>query len=371
MNKLINVDIFFFDMLQKNNDVCLQGNILDSLNFRTRKFAYTIDIKNFDYFITKSLEKIYKYNVAIIVLRDSYDPSNNDINYEKRYYSLLIDELTFRTRLILENIFKALRIAYPDDPVKKYSFRKYYYDLLSEDRIRKDNTTTVLENILPNKLYLELYHLFTIEDFENKNRDQDFKRVTHSIHNGFDLSEENLLEFLVKEDPYWLKLIIIDYGKGKVGEDMLDRMDRVNFLKKTGVFKEVPGEVMFLLAEKATEKIYHGGDYIVKRGEVVDSLFVIYKGEADVLVGEREISIAVISEKEVIGEIELFREAEKRSAVASVRAKSDEVVCIRIKKNDFDEVFESNIELAKALIKSLGGRLERMNVLVQEMKMGE
>lgn len=368
MNPLPDVDIFFFEILHKNNDVYLQGNILDSLNFRTKKFAYTIDIKNFETFIIISIEKIYKYNATIIVLRDSFDPSNNDKTYEKRYYSLLIDELTLRVRLIQENIFKALRVSYPDDPGKKYYFRKYYYDLLSQDRIRKDNTTTVLENILPKNLYLEIYNLFTIVDFENKNKDQDFKRITQTLYSGFILSEKNLLEFLVEEDPDWLKQIIIDYGQEKGGKDMLERMDRVNFLKKTGVFKEVPGEVLFLLADKATEKIYHAGDYIVKKGDVVDSLFIIYKGEAQVLVGEDEKMVAVIGEKEVLGEIELFRDVQKRLAVASVRAKSDEVLCIRIKKNDFDEVFESNIELARALIKSMGERLERMNEKVQGME---
>jgi len=365
------VDELLFDITHETNDIFLQINVLESLLFRIRRFEYSIDISKFSAFIEKSLERIYKYKACIVVFKESYDPVKEDEGYEKRFYPLLMDELEFRARLLLENIFRAFRIAYPDDPAKKFFFKKYYFDLLSTDRVRKDNATTVLEQILPKHLYLEMYNLFTIEDFENKNRDKDFKETVQKRYSGFDLKEEEILKFLIKEGDPWLK-ILIDYGRKEGGKDMgkdtLDPMDRVNFLKKTEVFKEVPAEILFLLAAKATDKIYQSGEYILENRAVVDSLFVIYKGDVEVLVGKEEKSVAILGEKEVLGEMELFRDIQQRYAVASVRAKSDEVVCIRIRKNNFDEVLETNIELARALIVSLGKRLERMNERVREME---
>ena len=148
---------------------------------------------------------------------------------------------------------------------------------------------------------------------------------------------------------------------------MLETIDILNFLKKTELFKEVPGDILFLLAKKAQEKSYNKGEYILKRGEVVDSLFVVYKGKMDILIGDAEKIVAVTGEKEVLGEVELFRDVKKRYAVASIRAKSDDVICILIGNNDFDEVLETHIELARALIRSLGNRLEMMNERIQEI----
>lgn len=259
-----------------------------------------------------------------------------------------------------------LRIVYPDNRDKKFFFKSYYYDLLSTDRVRKDNATTVLEQILPYNLYIEIYNLFVIEDFENKNRDRDFKETALKRYDGFTINDDRLLEFIKKDSDTWLKLII-DYGEKKGDQEMLERMDRVNFLKKTDIFKEVPGDVLFLLATKAREVVYPEGEYILKTGDLVEFIYIIYKGEVDILIGEEEYkSVAVLGEKDVLGEVELFRDIEKRRAVATVRAKSDEVICIRIKKSDFDEVFENNTELARALIRSLGERLESMNMKIQE-----
>ena len=171
---------------------------------------------------------------------------------------------------------------------------------------------------------------------------------------------------LKEEEDDWLLKIIVDYGERKGDKNMLERMDRVNFLKSTDVFKDVSGEVLYLIAEKAKEKIYPRGEYVLKEGDVVDSLYVIYKGEVEILVGDE--SVAILGEKEVLGEMEIFREDQDRYAVTSVRVKSDEVVSIRIRKNDFDEVFDANTELARALIRSLGERVERMNERVRGME---
>ena len=346
----------------------MQGNVIESLEFRATKFVIHFYISNFEDFLIRSLDKIYKYNGAAVVFNESFDSSNDDRDYGKYFYSLLIAELEFKAKLLINNIFRVFRIVYLDNRDKKLFSKSYYYDLLSTDRVRKDNATTVLEQILPYNLYIEIYNLFVIEDFENKNRDRDFKETALRRYDEFTINDEKLLEFIKKDSDTWLKLIF-DYGEKKGDQEMLERMDRVNFLKKTEVFKDVPGEVLFLLATKAQEVVYPKDEYILKTGDLVEFLFIIYKGEVDILVGEEECkSVAILGEKDVLGEVELFREIEKRRAVASVRAKSDEVICIRIRKSDFDEVFENNTELARALIRSLGERLESMNVKIQEVE---
>ncbi len=358
-----NVDKFLFEILLETNDVLLITNVLESFLFRIRRLKYDIDISKFSTFFEKAFERIYKYNAAAAALRETY----TSLEDNKRFYPLLADELEFRAKLFLENIFRAFRISYPDDPTKKFSFKTYYYDLLSTDRARKDNATTVLEQILPKHLYLQLYNLFTIEDFANKDRNNDFKEAAEKIYSGFDLMEEKLLEFLREEDS-WFKILIIDYGQKKGEKNMLQTIDRVIFLKETELFKEVQSEALFLLAEKASDRAFHRGEYLLKSGELVGALFVIYKGEVDIVVGEEEKSVAVLGKKESLGEMELFRDINERYAVASVKAKSDEVICIVIKKSSFDEVFESNIELARAFIVSLGKRLEKMNEMVRKME---
>ena len=368
MSDPLDVDNFLFQMLYDSNDIILQSNVLKSLQSRTKRFGYSININYFNKYITSSLEKKFKYEATIAVLNESYDPTNEDKTYEKRHYSLLINELNYRSKLLIENIFKAFRIAYPDNPVKKFYFNTYYYDLLSSDRVRKDNATSVLEQILPKKLYLLLFDLFAIEDFANPNRERDFKEAAQEKF-GFDLNEKNLLDYLYTENDYWLKLIL-DYGNNEVGEDMLNKMDRVNFLNKTEVFKEVPNEILFQLADKAKEKEYLNGKDIITQGKVVDSLFVIYKGTIDILIGNDGKSVAEFGPKEVLGEIELFRAAENQFAVATARAKG-EVICIILKKNDFDEVLDTNIDLARALIRSLGERLEKMNMRIKEIEAKE
>lgn len=358
------VDKFLLDLLLGTNDIITQKEALDTLLFRTSSFdwKHVISMSLVEEYINKLLDTIYRYNSAAIVFERAFHETQKGGKGVRRFYPLLVDQLKYRARQINENIFKAFSVVYPGK-----QFMIYYYDLMSKKRVRKDNALTAVEQLLPKGMYIEVYTLFTIEDFENKSRDNDFIEEMKKRDRDFDLTEDKLLNYIKSQNDNWLDEIIINYGEGKGGEEMITSIEKLSILRAAPLFKMVSAEILFPLAQHAKEAHYGDKEYIVEQAGAIDSLFIIYEGEVDILVEDK--IAATLSEKEAVGEIELFRDS---PAIASVRAKETKkgkgVSCLSIRKKDFDEVFTSNIELARAIIISLGDRLTKMNERVQELE---
>jgi CRP-like cAMP-binding protein len=106
-------------------------------------------------------------------------------------------------------------------------------------------------------------------------------------------------------------------------------------------------------------KQFRDGDDLCREGEPGDHMFVIQKGQVEVITHQngRDTSLAVLGPGSIIGEMAIF-EREPRSA--TVRARGDVVALTVDKKNLLRRVSEDPT-MAFRLIQTLSGRLRELN----------
>lgn len=112
-------------------------------------------------------------------------------------------------------------------------------------------------------------------------------------------------------------------------------------------------------------KRYEDGHDLCREGDPGDHMFVIQKGQVEVIVRHdgRDTSLAVLGPGSIIGEMAIF-EREPRSA--TVRARG-EVMALTIDKKNLLRRVAEDPTLAFRLIQTLSGRVRDLNrALVQQ-----
>lgn len=95
-------------------------------------------------------------------------------------------------------------------------------------------------------------------------------------------------------------------------------------LKSVSLFQKCSAEFVELLAEQVTTQIFAAGQDILRQGDIGDSMYVLNRGEVEVIIGEGVV-VATLTDGTVFGEMAAIsknKAAAKRSA--TVRAK---VIC--------------------------------------------
>ncbi len=113
-------------------------------------------------------------------------------------------------------------------------------------------------------------------------------------------------------------------------------------------------------------QFYHKGDVIIQEGMIGHDMFVILKGEVDVLVytkDGKEVLLATLKEPEMFGEIALF---DGQPRTATVVARTDCEI-LRLNREEFIELIRQDpstlFKLVKILIKRLRQADEKIKVL--------
>ena len=102
---------------------------------------------------------------------------------------------------------------------------------------------------------------------------------------------------------------------------MLTRVERVLALKNIELFHDIPGEVLADIAALLEEETFEKGQYIVNEGDLGKELYMIVKGEVEVVAGCNV--VAVMKEGAGFGEMALI-DSQPRSA--DIIAKNDVLV---------------------------------------------
>ncbi|MBP5407331.1 cyclic nucleotide-binding domain-containing protein [bacterium] len=137
---------------------------------------------------------------------------------------------------------------------------------------------------------------------------------------------------------------------------MLTRVERVLALKNIELFHDIPGEVLADIAALLIEENFEKGQYIINEGDLGKELFMIVKGEAEVVAGGRVVS--VVREGGGFGEMYLI---DSQPSDADVIASSD-VLVLKMESDDFLEILKQREEVALGVIKVL-------TMLVRELRL--
>lgn len=141
---------------------------------------------------------------------------------------------------------------------------------------------------------------------------------------------------------------------------MLTRVERVLALKNIELFHDIPGEVLADIAALLEEETYEKGQYIVNEGDLGKELFMIVKGEVEVVAGGNV--VAVMKEGAGFGEMALI-DSQPRSA--DIIAKND-VLVLKMESDDFLEILKQRDEVALGVIRVLTGRIRELNAKLAE-----
>ena len=134
---------------------------------------------------------------------------------------------------------------------------------------------------------------------------------------------------------------------------MISTVEKVLFLKSIDLFSQIPGEELSQIALITDEVSFDAGDEIFREGDPGQTLFFIIDGKVRIHsdgVGE---DLAVLSERAVFGEMALL-DSEPRSASATANT---DVICLKIERDDFNEIIAEKGEIAQGIIKVLTRRL--------------
>ena len=141
---------------------------------------------------------------------------------------------------------------------------------------------------------------------------------------------------------------------------MLTRVERVLALKNIELFHDIPGEVLADIAALLEEENFEKGQYIVNEGDLGKELFMIVKGEVEVVVGGNV--VAVMKEGAGFGEMALI-DSQPRSA--DIIARND-VLVLKMESDDFLEILKQRDEVALGVIRVLTGRIRELNAKLAE-----
>jgi CRP-like cAMP-binding protein len=94
---------------------------------------------------------------------------------------------------------------------------------------------------------------------------------------------------------------------------------------------------------------------VFKEGDLGDTLYLILEGKVRIHRGER--TLAELGEKECFGEMSIL-DSEPRSASVTTL---DDVVALKIQREDFAEIMAGKGEIATGIIKVLTHRLREAN----------
>lgn len=136
---------------------------------------------------------------------------------------------------------------------------------------------------------------------------------------------------------------------------MLTRVERVLALKNVELFHDIPGEVLADIASLLEEEVYEKGQYVVSEGDLGKELYIIIKGEIEIVKGGNRIDVMKAGGS--FGEMAII-DSQPRSA--DVIAVSD-VLLLKMERDDFHEILKQREEVAIGVIRVLNRRIRNLN----------
>jgi CRP-like cAMP-binding protein len=141
-------------------------------------------------------------------------------------------------------------------------------------------------------------------------------------------------------------------------------MDKVEVLQKSKLFENLLPDELDMLAELCQIKEYKGGEIVFHEGEVGNTLYVIVKGEVEVLRKDRSGNLkqlTALRDPDFFGEMSLI-DKELRSATIRAAAETTLLVLTNENLHSFAKVFKNGFTMvALNIARVLSIRLRETN----------
>ena len=135
-------------------------------------------------------------------------------------------------------------------------------------------------------------------------------------------------------------------------------------LKASSIFAETPENTLAEVAAIAVVERVSEGEMLFRKGDTGDCMYIIAEGE--IHIGDGSTRFATMGKGDFFGELALV-ETEPRSADALA---GSDCLLIRIDQDDFYELIEDRMEVARGILVILAKRLRKQNELIRSLKEG-
>lgn len=142
-----------------------------------------------------------------------------------------------------------------------------------------------------------------------------------------------------------------------------DKQAVILFLKKVSLFDNANLSLLNLMAEKIIFNSYLPGEKIIQKGEIGQTMYLIFKGQVKVHDGEQE--LAKLWYSDFFGELSLLDSEPRSMSVTAI----DDTMLGTIDRNVFYDIIKEFPDFIKDVIAALNRRLRSQNeVLIGEYK---
>ena len=268
--------------------------------------------------------------------------------HDKFVWQLLHDH----ARIEIECLFQLLTFRYNVNQIEKVRYNFFYPGM-----IQRANALELLDDILPRRIAPGIVQLL----------DAFVKRTTID---GKGLSESTAQQLMGTET--WLRVVSTYHlnrrtgnftSLTQVGESLTESektiynlLEKISFLKKVPLFKDVPGNYLISLAKvvhlvniKDKEPLFHQG----QRG---DAMYLIRHGSISIQIDSLEVKRARTGD--CIGEMSILDNTLRSASCVA----TEDSELLRISARDFETVVRSQTSVALAMLQTLSEHLRQQTI---------
>ncbi|MBW4644979.1 MAG: cyclic nucleotide-binding domain-containing protein [Goleter apudmare HA4340-LM2] len=136
---------------------------------------------------------------------------------------------------------------------------------------------------------------------------------------------------------------------------MLTSVDRLLFVRRVPIFKELRDDFIVRLASVMDELTFPANYAIFKQGEEGRSLYIVASGRVKVHIGEKQ--LAEVDKGKYFGELAVF-DTQPRSASATTLEPCE---CLELTQEQLYDAIEETPEIAVNIIRELSRLIRQLN----------
>lgn len=149
------------------------------------------------------------------------------------------------------------------------------------------------------------------------------------------------------------------------GQVMLLDVEKVLFLKSAPLFADLDSEELAALADITAEHEFKPGEIIFKEGQAPDDLYILVRGKVEVFrqIGSTAQPIAILGEKECVGEMGILDDVPRSATVRAI----EPTLALRIGRESFRELIIEQPQISFAIFRILCSRLRHKNLEAEHL----
>lgn len=137
---------------------------------------------------------------------------------------------------------------------------------------------------------------------------------------------------------------------------------RLDAIRRTDLFANLPDDEQHMLAEHLVHAPFAAGDILTRQGAVAHWLYLVIRGEAQVMVDgpDGRLQVATLRDGDIFGEMGMLTGEARSATVVAVSS----VECYRLDKKGFAQVLEKRPEIARDMTAIVEARNAERSVLL-------